>query len=80
MTHETTGKAKQLAEAMMPGDPELDPLFTVAQVAHYLQVSSATVYRLVKDGALPCRRICQALRFTRGDVDKLLEFCAHGAG
>lgn len=51
----------------------LESLFTITQVARHLRVSSTTVYRLVKDGALPCRRIGQALRFRRSDVETLLE-------
>ena len=51
----------------------LEPLFTITQVARHLRVSSTTVYRLAKDGALLCRRIGQALRFTRSDVETLLE-------
>ena len=51
----------------------LEPLFIITQVARHLRVSSTTAYRLVKDGALPCRRIGQALRFTRSDVETLLE-------
>ena len=43
------------------------------KAARHLRVSSTTVYRLVKDGALPCRRIGEALRFTRSDVETLLE-------
>lgn len=76
MTHEYIDKAEKLAEAIKPDGLELEPLFTVAQVARYLQVSGTTVYRLVKDGTLPCRRIGQSLRFTRGDVERLLELCA----
>ncbi|RDB55488.1 hypothetical protein C1879_10435 [Paraeggerthella hongkongensis] len=61
---------------MLADEPGLEPLYTVAQVARHLRVSSTTVYRLVKDGALPCRRIGQTLRFKRGDVEALLEVSA----
>ncbi|WP_283171717.1 helix-turn-helix domain-containing protein [Curtanaerobium respiraculi] len=44
-------------------------------LAAYLQVSTTTVYRLVKDGALTSTRIRQSLRFTRKNIEDLLEQC-----
>lgn len=54
----------------------LEPLFTIKDLAAYLQVSTTTVYRLIKDGSLTGTRIGQSLRFTRKNVENLLEFCA----
>ena len=54
----------------------LEPLFTIKDLAAYLQVSTTTVYRLIKDGALTGTRIGQSLRFTRKNVEDLLELCA----
>ena len=54
----------------------LEPLFTIKDLAAYLQVSTTTVYRLIKDGALTGTRIGQSLRFTRKNVLDLLDFCA----
>ena len=51
----------------------LEPLFTIKDLAAYLQVSTTTVYRLIKDGALTGTRIGQSLRFTRKNVEGLLE-------
>lgn len=53
----------------------LDPLFTIRDLAGYLQVSTTTVYRLIKDGALTGTRIGQSLRFTRKNIEDLLELC-----
>lgn len=55
---------------------ELEPLFTIRDLAGYLQVSTTTVYRLIKDGALTGTRIGQSLRFTRKNIEDLLELCA----
>lgn len=41
------------------------PLLTVSEVAAFLQVNPATVYRLADSGRLPCVRIGRALRFER---------------
>ncbi|MDU6011741.1 MAG: helix-turn-helix domain-containing protein [Slackia sp.] len=38
-------------------------------------MSTTTVYRLVKDGALTSTRIRQPLRFTRKNIEDLLEQC-----
>lgn len=60
-------------------DERLDtmpPLFTISEVAKYLQVSTTTVYRLIRDGALKGTRIGQSLRFTRKNIEDLLENCA----
>lgn len=54
---------------------ELEPLFTIKDLAAYLQVSTTTVYRLIKDGALTGTRIGQSLRFTRKNIEDLLELC-----
>ncbi|WP_283171491.1 helix-turn-helix domain-containing protein [Curtanaerobium respiraculi] len=54
----------------------MPPLFTISEVAKYLQVSNTTVYRLIKDGALCGVRIGQSLRFTRKNIEDLLECCA----
>lgn len=54
----------------------MPPLFTISEVAKYLQVSNTTVYRLIKDGALCGVRVGQSLRFTRKNIEDLLETCA----
>ncbi|WP_370453766.1 helix-turn-helix domain-containing protein [Gordonibacter sp. Marseille-P4307] len=48
-------------------------MLTIKDLAAYLQVSTTTVYRLIKDGALTGTRIGQSLRFTRKNVEGLLE-------
>ncbi|WP_291452529.1 helix-turn-helix domain-containing protein [Actinomyces sp. ICM47] len=53
----------------------LEPLFTIKELDTYLQVSTTTVYRLIKDGALTGTRIGQSLRFTRKNIEDLVELC-----
>lgn len=53
----------------------LEPLFTIKDLATYLQVSTTTVYRLIKDGALTGTCIGQSLRFTRKNIEDLVELC-----
>lgn len=53
----------------------LEAVFTIKDLVAYLQVSTTTVYRPIKDGALTGTRIGQSLRFTRENVEDLLELC-----
>ena len=53
----------------------LELLFTIKDLDTYLQVSTTTVYRLIKDGALTGTRIGQSLRFTRKNIEDLVELC-----
>ncbi len=57
----------------------LEPLFSIREVAAYLQVSTSTVYRLIRDGALRGVRVGQPVRFTRGNIQDFLEGCAFDA-
>ena len=57
----------------------LEPLYSIKEVAAYLQVSTTTVYRLMRDGALRGARVGQSMRFTRRNIEDLLELCAADA-
>lgn len=57
----------------------LEPLYSIKEVAAYLQVSTTTVYRLMRDGALRGARVGQSMRFTRTNIEDLLELCAADA-
>ncbi len=47
-------------------------MMTTGEVAKYLRVSRATVYRLVKQGKIPVSRISKHLRFRKGSIDRWL--------
>lgn len=47
-------------------------LMTVKEVAEYLRVSRASVYRLVKEGKIPVSRIGKHFRFRKEVIDKWL--------
>ena len=55
---------------------QMPPLFAISELADYLQVSTATVYRLMRDGVLVGVRIGSSLRFTQKNIEDLLENCA----
>jgi len=48
-------------------------LLTVAEVAAMLRVSRATVYRLVRNAALPVVKIGADMRIDPADVERWLE-------
>ncbi len=47
-------------------------LMTTDEVAKYLRISRASVYRLVKQGEIPVSRIGKHLRFRKDVVDRWL--------
>ncbi len=47
-------------------------MMTTGEVAKYLRVSRATVYRLVKQRKIPVSRISKHLRFRRDIIDRWL--------
>ena len=48
-------------------------LLTVAEVADHMRVSSMTVYRLIKAGALKAVRVGKNYRIRTGDLDAYLQ-------
>ncbi|MBI3241788.1 MAG: helix-turn-helix domain-containing protein [Chloroflexi bacterium] len=49
-----------------------ETLMTVRDVAKYLKVSPATVYKLVKEEKIPCHHIGRLWRFKRVEIDEWL--------
>ncbi|WP_183513595.1 helix-turn-helix domain-containing protein [Methylobacterium brachythecii] len=59
-------------------DPAATPAFSAAAFsveigAEYLGISRSSVWRLIKDGALPCARLKGRTLLRRSDCDTLLE-------
>lgn len=50
-------------------------IYTVRDVADILKVSTKTVYRLVKDGTLPCIWIYGSIRIPQNALDAYLRQC-----
>ncbi len=45
-----------------------DDIMTVDEVAEYLKVSTKSIYRLVKSGELPAKKVLNKWRFSRDRV------------
>ena len=50
-----------------------NPVMTLQEVAHYLQVSVSTVYKLAQSGKLPGRKVGGRWRFARKTVEAWLD-------
>jgi excisionase family DNA binding protein len=48
-------------------------LLTISQAAEELSVAQVTVLRLVRDRAIPCRRIGGRILFTESDLAEYIE-------
>ena len=53
-----------------------DEVMTVKEVADYLKIAESTVYRLVKNGSLPGRKLGGNWRFSRKGLDAWLAWTA----
>ena len=47
-------------------------VLTVAELAEYLRVPRSTLYRLVREGSVPCQKIGKHWRFHREAIDEWL--------
>ena len=52
------------------GNNIMNEIMTIKQVAEYLKVSPRSIYKLVKDGAIPTFRIMNMWRFERSKIDQ----------
>lgn len=81
----TTGKkgsGKQAAQATSkaelvepPQETGVPDILTIDQAAEYLQLSRASIYRLINESDIPVKRIGERYRFSRR---KLLEWIESG--
>ena len=46
----------------------MEPVYTVPQVAEYLQMSKTKIYQLVRKGQIPCIRIGKSVRIKESDL------------
>ena len=57
--------------------PQGEPLlFTKAQAAHMLSLSQSSIDWLLRKGVLPHRKVAGKIRFTRSDLEALIEASA----
>jgi excisionase family DNA binding protein len=49
-----------------------DEVLTIEELASYLKIPKSTLYKLVREGKVPCQKIGRHWRFRRGAIDHWL--------
>ena len=50
-----------------------DEVLTIEELASYLKVPKSTLYKLVREGKVPCQKIGRHWRFRKAAIDNWLE-------
>jgi excisionase family DNA binding protein len=58
---------------MVPIDANNAPVMTVDEVAEYLRIPRASVYKLAQRGRIPCQKVGRHWRFRREAIDQWLD-------
>ncbi len=53
--------------------PAVSPVMNVEEVAIYLRVAPATIYRLAQQGKIPGAKVGRSWRFSRETIDRWLD-------
>jgi len=53
--------------------PAVPPVMNVEEVADYLRVAPATIYRLAQQGKIPGAKVGRSWRFSKGTIDRWLD-------
>jgi excisionase family DNA binding protein len=48
-------------------------VLTITELSTYLKIPKSTLYKLVREGKVPCQKIGRHLRFRRETIDHWLE-------
>ena len=64
-------------QSRSPMDATLPPVMTIAEVAEYLRIPRASVYKLAQRGKIPCQKVGRHWRFRREAVEQWLERGRH---
>ena len=49
-----------------------DNVLTIKELSTYLKIPKSTLYKLVREGKIPCQKIGRHLRFYRETIDEWL--------
>ena len=61
------------AGEVLPMKERLDDVLTIEELSAYLKISKSTLYKLVREGKVPCRKIGRHWRFRKRAIDRWLE-------
>lgn len=48
-------------------------VLTITELAEYLRISRSTLYKLVREGGIPCQKIGRHWRFRKESIDRWLD-------
>lgn len=48
-------------------------VLTIEELAAYLKISKSTLYKLVREGSLPCKKVGKHWRFHKDAIDEWLK-------
>lgn len=52
---------------------EIQEIFTIEELSVYLKIAKSTLYKLVREGKIPCQKIGRHWRFRKAAIDRWLE-------
>ena len=52
---------------------KLGDVLTIEDLSDYLKISKSTLYKLVREGSIPCQKIGRHWRFRKEAIDRWLE-------
>jgi excisionase family DNA binding protein len=50
-------------------------VLTIDELSDYLKISKSTLYKLVREGKIPCQKVGRHWRFRKEAIDRWLEEC-----
>ena len=50
-----------------------DEVLTIDELSVYLKISKSTLYKLVREGKIPCQKVGRHWRFRKDAIDRWLE-------
>ncbi len=54
-------------------NPNEVPVLTVDEAAEYLRIPKSSLYKLAKEGKIPCKKVGRHWRFHRETIEKWLQ-------
>jgi excisionase family DNA binding protein len=54
-------------------DNEPSDVLTIEELSSYLKISKSTLYKLVREGKIPCQKVGRHWRFRKKAIDRWLE-------
>jgi len=58
---------------MFSMDDKLGDVLTIEELSAYLKIPKSTLYKLVREGKVPCQKIGRHWRFRKETIDRWLE-------